>query len=380
MAGLGLAAAGGVKAGSDALVDLLKQKFTEQLQLRQQQAQEDQLRQQMAEHAASRGLQEREFGLAQETQRGTLKRQEAADKQAAQDRAAARDLTDESRFLGRLKILPKGAVIPTGEAGDFAKYGASALLKPRTRMPQRDASFVGPDQPEETGDFEFQGTQDTANAEERTRTQRDIADARNEAALARVQAAAANRPQPLVTIQTVDANGNPVTRIVTKTAGSEFVKPANATTATRVASAKAVNEVGNDVIAKLSDPKFAATVGPVMGRAGTLRDFIGNPPPEFSELAGQIESYALANMGVHGMRSAQGAEQIKKLLDQRHTPASLAATIRGLNDFSTRFETNNTPKSGGAPVATTTKAEQRPIPGIPGGMAELRNGKWIRVK
>lgn len=26
------------------------------------------------------------------------------------------------------------------------------------------------------------------------------------------------------------------------------------------------------------------------------------------------------------------------------------------------------------------KPEQRPIPGIPGGMAELRNGKWIRVK
>jgi hypothetical protein len=124
---------------------------------------------------------------------------------------------------------------------------------------------------------------------------------------------------------------------VPKTAGTEFAKPANATTANRVASAETVNEVGADIVSKLSDPQFKATVGPAMGRYATLRDFVGDPPPEFSELAGQIESYALANMGVHGMRSAQGAEQIKHLLDQRHTPESLAATIKGLNDFSTRF-------------------------------------------
>jgi hypothetical protein len=147
-------------------------------------------------------------------------------------------------------------------------------------------------------------------------------------------------------VQTVDENGNPVTRMVKKEAGASYVKPANATTATRVASAETVNEVGTDIIHKLSDPKFASVVGPALGRAGTLRDFIGNPPPEFSELAGQIESYALANMGVHGMRSTQGAEQIKKLLDAHHTPESLAATIRGLNDFSTRFVEHNKPKGG----------------------------------
>lgn len=158
-----------------------------------------------------------------------------------------------------------------------------------------------------------------------------------------------SHPPALITIQTVDANGNAVTKVVPKTAGSEFAKPANATTATRVSSAETVNAVGNDIISKLSDPKFAGVVGPVMGRAGTLGDLIGNPPPEFSELAGQIESYALANMGVHGMRSAQGAEAIKHLLEQHHTPESLIATIRGLNDFSTRFVQNNKPKAPGAP-------------------------------
>lgn len=118
----------------------------------------------------------------------------------------------------------------------------------------------------------------------------------------------------------------------------------------RLASAEAVNQTGNDIIAKISTPQFAATLGPAMGRAGTLRDFLGNPPPEFSEFAGLVESYSLANMGVHGMRSSQGAEKIKALLDAHHTPESLAAAIRGLNGFSTHFlenEGRTVPKAAG---------------------------------
>lgn len=123
-------------------------------------------------------------------------------------------------------------------------------------------------------------------------------------------------------------------------AGRTFDSPTNATTENRLASAQAVNQTGNDIITKLSDPAYASKLGVVMGRAGNLRKFIGNPPPEFSELAGMIESYSLANMGVHGMRSSQGAEQIKKLLDQPQTPASIIAAIKGLNAFSNHFMQN----------------------------------------
>ncbi len=122
--------------------------------------------------------------------------------------------------------------------------------------------------------------------------------------------------------------------------GKTFQKPVGQTVENRLASATAVSQTGNDIIAELSDPNVAKVVGPAMGRAGSLRDFIGNPPPQFSELAGSIESYALASMGVHGMRSAQGAERIKKLLDGHHTPESLIGGIRGLNKFSAHFMEN----------------------------------------
>lgn len=153
-------------------------------------------------------------------------------------------------------------------------------------------------------------------------------------------------------------------------AGQKFEKGTSATTETRLASAQAVNQTGEDIIAQLSDPKIARMLGPAMGRYNNLRDFIGNPPPELSEIAGSIESYALANMGVHGMRSAQGAEQIKKLLDQKHTPASLIATIRGLNKFSSHFMENEGRKTGGSDAEG----------GTPGAWIDLGGGIKVRKK
>lgn len=116
----------------------------------------------------------------------------------------------------------------------------------------------------------------------------------------------------------------------------------NAVTENRVASARAVNDTGNDIVAQLSDPTLANQLGPVMGKFNTVRDFIGNPPPQFSKLAGEIESFSLANMGVHGMRSSQGADKIKKLLDAHHTPESLIGAIQGLQSFSNHFVQNET--------------------------------------
>lgn len=148
--------------------------------------------------------------------------------------------------------------------------------------------------------------------------------------------------------------GTGVAKPVKDAAGNDVGVRPSGTMQTRLASAQAVNQTGDDIVAKLSDPNFAAVVGPAMGRFSSLRDFIGNPPPEFSELAGQIESYALASMGVHGMRSAQGAEKISKLLDAHHTPESLAATIKGLNQFSAHFMQNE--GRGGASTSAPATA------------------------
>ena len=146
----------------------------------------------------------------------------------------------------------------------------------------------------------------------------------------------------LVKVEHQDENGRAVIEWIPKSLlqGQIFKKTIGQTVESRLASAEAVIQTGDDLIAKLKDPQCAAAVGPVLGRYNNLREFIGNPPPEFRELAGQFESYSLANMGVHGMRSAQGAEMIKKMLEGKQTPESLIAAIKGLNAFGEHFMAN----------------------------------------
>jgi hypothetical protein len=147
------------------------------------------------------------------------------------------------------------------------------------------------------------------------------------------------RPPATVVVQTIE-DGKPVTKIVPKVAGGTYERPPSAVTENRLDSAKAVVQTGNDIIGSLQDPATAALVGPAMGRYNSVREWVGNPPPELAGLAGRIESYSLANMGVHGMRSARGAQKIADLLDRKHTPQSLIEAVRGLNDFSEHFMTN----------------------------------------
>jgi hypothetical protein len=157
---------------------------------------------------------------------------------------------------------------------------------------------------------------------------------------------------PIQLITTTDANGNAVQKFVPKTLGQTYDKPLTGTENLRVTQAKTVNDTGNDLIKKLSDPQVVAALGPVLGRYTSLQQFIGDPPPEYTELAGEIESYALANMGVHGMRSAQGAQQIKDLLGSKQTPASMIGAIKGLNSFSENFVKNS--RAGTASKTSST--------------------------
>jgi len=112
-----------------------------------------------------------------------------------------------------------------------------------------------------------------------------------------------------------------------------------------------VMQTGQDIIDAIK--ANAASLGPIMGRYNSAADFIGNPPPEFARLAGMIESYSLANMGVHGMRSANGADAIKRTVGLgRHTPESLISTLEGLNGFAQHF-IENTGGGGGKKISVT---------------------------
>jgi len=267
--------------------------------------------------------------------------------------------------------MPAGTFLPP-DAPAVKPLQSIGLLKTQQERPNVD---VGPLLPGDTGEARQQGFLKTASQKQQTTA--DEADAKVEAArlaaenrqhedeqraqdrLAQIKAGAAARPTPdkLTKVEHKGPDGKTIIEWLPQSElkGKTFDKGVSGAAETRLQSAQAVNQTGDDIIKKLSDPAVAAQVGPAMGRYNSVQEWIGNPPPELAELAGAIESYALANMGVHGMRSAQGAEQIKKLLNQKHTPESLIRTIKGLNGFSQHFMENEGRGQGASPAATSGK-------------------------
>lgn len=145
--------------------------------------------------------------------------------------------------------------------------------------------------------------------------------------------------ESLTRVEHQDDNGQTIVEYLPKSEikGKVFKKGLGATESNRSASAETVSRLSESMVQKVMSPEMKYKLGPILGRFRDLQSFIGNPPPEFAQLAGEIESFALANMGVHGMRSVQGANDIKKFLSARYTPESLAAAIRGLSVFSNEY-------------------------------------------
>lgn len=367
--GYGLAAAGGLEAAQQGL----RQRLMDQMLLEKQ-------KQDMAIQLQEQALREQEA-----SQRADLLKQGQADRLANQQ-GIAQDRQDNEtmraftmnpagaplmpKIAGRMRDLGLPVQETPGVAGPPAVEGLSSLATPmQGRMITPESTPESFQRGQTQADIATKTQQDAQRqaavdmAAQRT-TDQTAADARRHTERQDdIRLAASLRPAPaasdkLTKVEHKDpATGRTVIEWLpmSEVRGKTFEKGTGAATENRLASAQAVTQTGNDIVASLSQPGVAGTLGPTLGRYNSIKDFIGDPPPEFAELAGKIESYAIANMGVHGMRSAQGAEKIKSLLDKHHTPESLAATIKGLNDFSTHFMENE----GRKPTATSGKKTTR---------------------
>lgn len=406
MPGMGLEAA----FGADNVSQRIRQRIKDQLEAQQQQHrmglddQMMQLRQQEAARAAEEfklTLKDREAAAAdRRTQAEALTglKEDQAATTAFTNNPVGAPLSPRLALRGRMIGLPVNTV--PGVAGPAAVQGLASL----------DAPMAGdPLTPESTpesytrgatqADVERQNTDAfnqrkfdeglAATTAEHDRQRADRADLerqRQSDKQENLKLAASLRPpstagEKLTRVEHKDPEtGRTVIEYLPQSAlkGTKFEKGVLGATESRLASAEAVKQTGDDMIANLNTPEVRAKLGPVMGRFNTLKDFIGNPPPEFAELAGQIESYSLANMGVHGMRSAQGSRMIAQLLDQHHTPESLIASIKGLNSFAVHFMENE--GRGGAAKAPASNAAPAADGGLPTVGSTFQGGKVLKVE
>lgn len=358
--GLGLQAA----YGADALQQNLRQRLMDQIA-------SEQRAQALKQQGFENDLNTKKFESGEELKRAQLQalvesragaeadRQNAGDLKLADTVPAGTTLAPTSPIAGRLQRI--GLAQPNMTLPSTQTVGGVALPADPNAAPDAAAAPITGmlrtmQSPSALRDY-------TKLASSKQQETQDAADARVEAArvaaenrgnendqksldrIAQIQAAAAAKPAVEKTLKVEHKDpisGKTVIEYLTPSQVKDrtFEKGTSSMVENRLASAQAVQQTGNDIIAKLQDPNYSKNLGVAMGRFSKLQDFIGNPPPEFSELAGQIESYALASMGVHGMRSSQGAEKINHMLSQPHTPESLIGSIKGLNGFSQHFMEN----------------------------------------
>jgi hypothetical protein len=160
-------------------------------------------------------------------------------------------------------------------------------------------------------------------------------------------------------------------------------KPVSGVLENRLEASEAVVNTGDKMIQELYNPELQKELGPLMGQYNTLEDFFGDPPEKFKELAGRIHSYALAMMGVHGMRSAEAAQKIIDQMGLKHTPESLISMMKGLREFPVELLTqaHRKPKMATAPTGPASAMDTPDVTGATGaaGTTTKKSGSGYKV-
>jgi hypothetical protein len=126
-----------------------------------------------------------------------------------------------------------------------------------------------------------------------------------------------------------------------------------AAVANRVVAAKNSLSMGDELIAYLDKPEVKAALGPMMGRVTGWKGLVGNIPPELAELKGIIKSWSELQPAVHGMRSADMAEEIERDAPMHWTPEALKGFIQGFQRTAKTVANSETSGAGTATPAPT---------------------------
>jgi hypothetical protein len=157
-----------------------------------------------------------------------------------------------------------------------------------------------------------------------------------------------------------------------------------------IATMLTVQELG-DKATKLGNEIQWSGVGPIQGRTGPLgARWLGTGTAKEEELRNLVGNIQGTIAKLRGGTAFSAQEQA--MLD-RYTPTVtdpelvIKTKLKTLKDFIIAKRENTLRVASGqyapretSPAGTPTTGQRRPIPGIPGGEAEFRDGKWIRVK
>lgn len=341
---MGLAGMGGAAGAGDA-TNLLFQQRMDAARLKQQ---DDQFKAQLAQQDALTRLK------AQEVSEATRARVESQ-----QQLEASRKETERQHNLtmlsGQLNEIPTDAPISGQTMGRMTEAGITperfAPVPITTPAPPSSIAALGDSwKPEPVPGTEANSPAPNLVQFHRIPTAAEVQHQKDEAdkiAAQRNPVAdhAANRAfdaahplpheAPSVVIQTVDANGNPITKIVPKTVGTEFAAKPTAQMQTHEMAKGEASDVLNQLDQALNDAKDL--VGPGQGRISNVEELIGNQDPRLNTLgtkmlAAKVKVNAALTPSARASMTPAALAAWDNLLANKITPEGLKATIQAMRD------------------------------------------------
>lgn len=335
--GLGIQGAFGAMGAQQTLQQILAARRAEQMMAAQaQQVQFENQRQLAGDSRAERQLSNQEAATKAATARQAGLDQENRDQHAYTEANSLAEQIPPGQFLGQLD--PAVGRLQTG--------GRGSLLQPQDARP---AIETGPLLPGDTGAAKQQGFIKTASQKQIDTNADNERQAASAKALADREAATTtetnrhNRamegrqgPGATVVVQTVDEHGNPVTRIVPKTANTEFQRPAS--NQERQASASKHEALGSLQQLDQAIEEAKDLIGPGAGRISSIQQMVGNPNPKIAALGTKM---LLAKMQVDhaatGTVRAGASPQIlarwDNILGNNQDAASLKASVQAMREI-----------------------------------------------
>lgn len=206
----------------------------------------------------------------------------------------------------------------------------------------------------------------------------------------------ASRPKVDVrNIPSSGPNGEPGNKIVTFMDGvkmGEIWEPANPSAGERqaLADGRTIFEAF-DAVREAYDPSL---VGPVQGRYGAVAQNVPglSEPQGFTDLRSklaQVQNSLLYLRTGKQINEQEFARMMKELPSETDKPENFVIKLDNSERLMKELMANKRSFAGIGPEPPMVSsrepteeapAQRKPIPGIPGGEAEFRNGRWIRVK
>lgn len=346
--GLGLGWGAGNAGAFDTLDRLMAQRRADAILARQAEQQQFENQRQLGGDArAERQLSNQEAAL-----KATSERQTALDAEAKQQHAytEANTLADQippGQFMGPLD--PAVGRLQTGGRGSLLSDAPARPAMGQGFTGPMPGDAAGPETPQQAQVGRGQGFIKTASQKQIDTNTDNARQAAASTALADREAASTketNRhnlamegkqtPGATVVVQTVDDAGNPVTRIVPKTANTEFQRPAS--NQERQASASKHEALSS--LDQLDQALEAAKdlIGPGAGRISSIQQMVGNPDPKIAALGTKM---LLAKMQVDhaatGTVRAGASPQIlarwDNILGNNQEYGSLKASVQAMREI-----------------------------------------------